>query len=477
MKKLLLFSFLLFFVTFQIAKAQTENDPCSAPCLSFSGSTSGASPAADGFSPNVYLPCGATEDNPTWYTFVPSGNTFTINVSTSGCVANNGDTIGIEIAFYKAEDCGAATAINCLNCVTSGTLTMNCTPCKQYWIQIDGCKESVCNFTLTYNPNQLLKNVPAPVITGEQSVCLGKMQTYCASLPNGCEPSGWIWTTIPAGKATIVPDGNCADVKWASIGTFKLLVKPKFNVKCPPQTITTTEYTVYVNDKLKDTTCMATFCCENQSFDFPLLPCIKTANPNVLGNSTPLSVPIFHDCGTTKTYKIPYKMGCEGNINLVATIKNNIPLALTSKIKNSTGKNGAIDLTVTSTKTTTFMWSNGATTEDISNLAPGNYCVTVTDVESCIKYQCFTVKDVSASEETEIFRGISIFPNPVNDILFIKIEENIILTKIELLDTKGSVLSVFSSETRQINMINLPSAVYFLKCYTKDDFVVKRIVR
>ena len=479
MKKALLINFILFLFlgTFQTAKAQVENDPCSAPCLSFSGTTIGKLPDANGFSPNTNLPCGSgtSEDNPTWYTFVTSETNFKIDITVNNCTGGSGS---VQITIFEGDDCSSLSGIGCLNCITNGTLIANTLPCKQYWLQIDGCAEAVCDFKLDYDPKQLLDNIPAPIITGEKSVCLDKSETYSAVITGNCLSSDYIWSILPEGKAIISNNGDgTVDVKWTSIGTFKLTAKPMFFVNCPPQTITTTEYTVYVTDKLKDTTCMATFCCENEAFDFPLLPCIKMANPDVLGNSTPLSIPINQACGTTKTYAIPYQMGCTGNINLIATIKDNIPMVFTTKINNSTGKNGAIDLTVTNGKMPTFLWSNGATIEDILNLAPGKYCVNVTDIEGCSKYECFVVKDVTSSAETETSRAISIFPNPVNDVLFIKIEENIILTKIELLDTKGSILSIFSSETRQINMNNLPSAVYFLKCYTKDDFVVKRIVR
>src|SRR4029079_519574 len=45
--------------------------------------------------------------------------------------------------------------------------------------------------------------------------------------------------------------------------------------------------------------------------------------------------------------------------------------------------NGSIDITVSPSGAYTFLWSNGATTEDLQNLAPGQYQITVTDQANC----------------------------------------------------------------------------------------------
>ncbi|MBK8671303.1 MAG: hypothetical protein IPN89_18420 [Saprospiraceae bacterium] len=55
--------------------------------------------------------------------------------------------------------------------------------------------------------------------------------------------------------------------------------------------------------------------------------------------------------------------------------------------------NGSISLTITPSGSYAFSWSNGASLEDINNLASGSYSVTVTDAALCISVATFTVSD------------------------------------------------------------------------------------
>lgn len=52
---------------------------------------------------------------------------------------------------------------------------------------------------------------------------------------------------------------------------------------------------------------------------------------------------------------------------------------------------GSIDLTVTGNDTYTYLWSNGATTEDLINLIPGTYSVTVTAANGCAYSETYEV--------------------------------------------------------------------------------------
>lgn len=66
--------------------------------------------------------------------------------------------------------------------------------------------------------------------------------------------------------------------------------------------------------------------------------------------------------------------------------------------------NGAVDLTVSGgTAPFNFVWSNGASSEDISGLAPGGYSVTVQDAGGCQGVSSYTINaatDINISAET-----------------------------------------------------------------------------
>jgi len=87
--------------------------------------------------------------------------------------------------------------------------------------------------------------------------------------------------------------------------------------------------------------------------------------------------------------------GCTAVANLnVPNNSSTFSLAGTaSPLNNCAADNGAIDLNITPAGVYTILWSNGAVTEDISNLGPGVYTVSVTEFGVCTGTASFFVID------------------------------------------------------------------------------------
>ncbi|MBK9984896.1 MAG: gliding motility-associated C-terminal domain-containing protein [Saprospiraceae bacterium] len=94
-----------------------------------------------------------------------------------------------------------------------------------------------------------------------------------------------------------------------------------------------------------------------------------------------VTVTSLNGCMTIDTISV-------GNQNSIFTLT-----ALTTPNSSCINSNGSIDLSITPSGTYSYVWSNGATTEDLQNMAAGSYTVTVTDILNCFSSDTFLVAD------------------------------------------------------------------------------------
>lgn len=109
----------------------------------------------------------------------------------------------------------------------------------------------------------------------------------------------------------------------------------------------------------------------------------------------PYRVDVTDACGQTVTMFMDV-----GNTNTDAQITLGDPVTTPA----CAGMGGAVDISVQSPPAfpPSFLWSNGATTEDIFNVAPGSYSVTVTNAFGCQVVQFAEVEDVDFETELEL---------------------------------------------------------------------------
>ena len=96
-----------------------------------------------------------------------------------------------------------------------------------------------------------------------------------------------------------------------------------------------------------------------------------------------------------------------------------------------------------------YNWSNGATTQTISNLAPGQYCVTVTDDNGCIETACVTVSGgACALAATSMISNVNCFG------------ENTGMIGLAISGSSPPLSFSWSNGTSNSNLSNVPAGTY-----------------
>ena len=99
----------------------------------------------------------------------------------------------------------------------------------------------------------------------------------------------------------------------------------------------------------------------------------------------------------TYTVTVTDDAGCTSSASFIVTSNQQIPGTNTNITASTCNlSNGAIDLSITPPGTYTFLWSNGTTTEDLSNILSGTYSVTVTSsANGCSATTTVTVPNIN----------------------------------------------------------------------------------
>jgi len=120
-------------------------------------------------------------------------------------------------------------------------------------------------------------------------------------------------------------------------------------------------------------------------------------------------------CPGTYTYTVQDNAGCTFTSSVTVVTPQPPVVTLNGITQANGGNNGAININVTGGATPYgFLWSNSATTEDLSNVGEGTYQVIVTGSNDCADtLGNLQVFDVLGVEEQEA-ANFSAFPNPFN---------------------------------------------------------------
>lgn len=153
-------------------------------------------------------------------------------------------------------------------------------------------------------------------------------------------------------------------------------------------------------------------------------------------------------------------------------------------ITNASGPNipdGAIDLS-TFAPVTSYLWSTGATTEDISGLSAGIYIVTITYADGCVTVFAYEVSIAVGTDFLSDNISLSIFPNPANDFTNIRFQLTTASpATVRLTNVNGQLISTQSAGSSAVHTFiletsNLPDGIYPVLISAGDQTVVRKIV-
>lgn len=139
------------------------------------------------------------------------------------------------------------------------------------------------------------------------------------------------------------------------------------------------------------------------------------------------------------------------------------------------GSDGSIDLNISGgVSPYEVTWSNGLVQEDLVNVSSGYYSCVILDANMCqLIIENIWVDGVS-SLDNPLQSQISVYPNPVQDVLKVQTDLNVL--DVEILNIEGKRIALPSSMDN-INTSNLEPGIYMLRVYVAEGILTTKIIK
>jgi hypothetical protein len=380
-------------------------------------------------------------------------------------------------ATVTPSTCGGSTG------AISTTVTGNIGVVSYFWSGIDDTTANVsglsvgnytvqvtsggCTASATVSVNN--SNGPAISMLVTEPTCFnGTNGADSATITGGTAPYAYVWT--PGGYTSPSITGLAA-------GTYTLTVSDHNNCLGTEQVIIGQPEDISVVDYVNNVSCNG------------------GTNGSVVLSVTGGTSPFRYSWAGGDTLSYLSNIA-QGNFSVTVTDANGCTapwqvsvlqpqaLLIATSSTNSSGNNGTATAQPTGGTTPYhYEWSNGGTSKTESSLAAGNYSVTVTDSRGCSASATVTVGiGVGISPVEEELLSASIFPNPANDVIGIKLQAGInAQIEFRVFDLTGRLLYEEAKgpgplPTQNISISTFASGIYLLEVDLNGQSLRQRFV-
>ncbi len=127
-----------------------------------------------------------------------------------------------------------------------------------------------------------------------------------------------------------------------------------------------------------------------------------------------------------------------------------------------------------------YQWSNGETSEDLFDLEPGSYTVTVTDDQDCTETKVVDI--ITDTSEPEEMNEIRIYPNPFNSSLMLEWDFlPASPVNIRMYDANGRPVHIGGINSHlnktELDVRELPPGMYWIRVELKEGIRVAKVVK
>ncbi|NBC83409.1 MAG: T9SS type A sorting domain-containing protein [Bacteroidetes bacterium] len=179
----------------------------------------------------------------------------------------------------------------------------------------------------------------------------------------------------------------------------------------------------------------------------------------------------------TYSVTVTGKFGCvlTESISIIEPEELDITMDI-SNVSAVNANDGSIDLMIKGGRAPyQYAWSVGKDSEDLSNLQPGTYEVTVSDQHNCQKSVSATINIPTTVDYAFKKLQIDVYPNPVKNKLFIQLADSPINEfELDIIDMLGKHYPVniksqsVEDQLYVLDVANIPSGVYWIGISTEE---------